>query len=959
MAVLIRDLDAKVFKTINKLRNPRRAYRLAHVFGPSMPLQICEWLNDNKVEELHDLVRIFQDIRPQDDAEDNLAWTHELAGWAYEEIEAKEEGKRADKQKRYGQKTENRALYLHEHTLDRYIYDDGQDPIRRWTFNTDLRSAGLMRLAVRHKYGEQATPVCVSVVNALPLDDESKRQLDILPSTMDDMNCKGLAISAGSLAWNLNSPGWTWGTQIFPNAIDFAGYNHGLNAPLLPHGFLPEIQITLKAILHPETGEDLETDGSGLYHPDTPELQPFIGLYGLVPFQFRYINDKGLFTKGVLFPSEHSVDKKGGAVITCDWIQVKGRWNKHFADGKWTKWASIQRQNRVEARATGYLGIIGVWNKPGWLTACFELIENIIDNEQMKAILFDSVLAGYKNLRRGGIDGLFAQVSRDDDRMKVLNQFLLAIKLEGLQVEPTQIQMVRAAIEEKLGRILWDIANGAAIKFPRYVCRMDKTIPRGYISVSGIQYNVDVACFRFPLVLAQGATTLNNIKPQPHLMCRGEVIPFQAAFNPLDLVTRMQGDDDGDIAGISPNPAMVELFNNLNDNRVYHIEPEGELKWIPIYSAQGLKYIQEDRRGDVGRTTIYRSRLLAIGDLMGGNGLSIGIQENIDCAKKFIVWSDVIAAMDVGNWTMDGQEELHFDMRFTSEQVGPDNLFPLKLVQSVVKARCKFIGGTSPKNVLGWKWDGKKIDPKEWCTTFARTGWNGGNLVHKVHDFAHDEWRKFEKEFKIDAEEMHLEDILPLLLRRKGIDIEIPELTWREYSKTIRTNSGLNAFGQTLKKARSKNIKPERKFEIIDQATATLHTQLRTCTMQDIATIWVMECTLGNTNNAFRVVTWVGSPVLELLGIDHEVGCQFLTPVGIKKAVEICLRSDQPYTELARNVHSATKHTHYTDGAVHLWECPECTETLQTALVRTIREQKRRKEHDFIKSMTTQLNTHR
>lgn len=944
---IIRDAEQKVIKFISKLEKPQRAYHLSHIFGPSMALEISGWLQEWELVELSGVTEMMAALRPELSDADHLDLAQDLVGWAYDEIAQTEQLRLDTKSQQYQAKASNRALYLHEYTLNfgECVRESGE-VVTRWSYDTDLRAAGLVSRIVHHLHGPQAQPTCIPVVNMLPPDEDGFQE-PIPAEEMDKLNRHGLAVSGGRLAWNLSSPGWKMLTTAFPNAIDMSGYNHSFNAPLMPNGYLPEVQVQFKRLTHPETGEDLLADGSGLYHPECEAMKPFVAQHGRIIVQFRAIcPTTGLVAKGILCPSTQSVDEHGVPCITCDWIQVKGL---HKAQAK-----ANRADNKISQQPM-HLGVIGAWSKPGVLTACFELIENLQCTERVKEILRRRVDKALAKLVRDGVQGLFAQVARTDDRIKLIGQFLTALELEGLPVSPTRIQMIRAAIEDKLGRVLWDIANGAGIAFKRYVCRLDATVPKGHVVVSGLRAGQKIATFRFPLVLSQGVVVLKTINPDKHLLCDEEEVPFQAVFNPADLTTKMQGDDDGDIVGISNDPEMVELFEARDDANIYHIEPKGIAKYIPVESPEGLRFLQNDPRGQVGRCTVCRSRLKAIGDIEGANAMSIAIQENIDCAKRAVEWSDIMVASNLDNWNQDENGEYHFTRRFSGE-TAINGQFPMDDVAKWVGGRCQWMASVSGKKVLGWRQSDKKISISNWQTTFERTGWDGGNLVHYVHDYAHAQWQKISELFEMQEDTMALADIVPLLLRRKGVNISLDFPEWEDYRDGLRLKAGLVDFGKEIKKAQQQKHNAERKYELIDQASDNLVSKLKGLTLQELATVWALECSNDRENNAFRAIAWIGSPVLQMLGIEQQRGCDFATNDYLQKCVEWCLSQPNPYTALSTNVYKSTKHTDYTKGAVQLHECPKCLEALQTALVREIRNRRKLAEHAWMRQQTSRIN---
>lgn len=955
----IPNMEERVVRIINGLHT--RFYQVVHLVGPNRATEIG-WALEEPVVTLLEFQQLMAEMgfEPME-AIDIIEWATEL-------VVQKEEKKREEKRSRAERSAANRAKYLPAPILRYYTYEDNKTGVTfdRWHGDMALRAGGLMALAVDHIWGEQAVPVVVNLINALGEDDDGRRKK--VPSDVwDTCNDNQMAVSGGRLGWSMNTPAWNWLKNLFPSAIDLSPYNHGLNAPLLPEGFHPNIRVRFTT-LKDTNGVDLQTDGSGWYHPETPELQQFVQKYGLVPIQIRYISKKNVFGKGMLFPTEYSVDDDGSPCVSMDWRQVKGRWKSLAADC---------RSNDKTSYDVGFLGIIQTWTRKGYLRACFELPENLTVNKESCTIIREQVDKAMQFLQKGGIDKLVGEVARNDDQIALMVQMVTMMKASGADIEATQIPRIRQAVADKLGHKLYHIATAAGIEFPRYVCRMDTTIPPGSCIIPGIKPGTKVVGFRFPMVLAQGMVTLTTMEAPPHLLCNGEYVKETVVLNPQDLVTRMQGDDDGDIAGFSADPDMVKLWAHVDEDRVFHIEPEGEKRTIQSSAEEGLEYLRYDQRGPVGVNTRHRSRLKAVGANMAANGMSIAIQEAIDRAKKVINWSDYRAASDLSNWEQDEAGEYHFSMRLGTGQEEFDG----QACWAWVEDQLQQAAGISMQQALGWAWRGKRIDPETWCTTDAKTGWEGGNMVHYIHNYAHGLFEQMKSEFRLDANPLEAEMLLPLLVLHKGINIDFNWPTEEEYERGLRIHNGFVKYGKAMRKAmsfdnslrdeeeNSRAMASERQ-RLIDDATWELNSALKELTIEEIVTTWVMECRRGQLNNAFRTICWPNSPVMSLLGIREPEACKYLEEPTIsctgevvtreRELVELCMQQPEPHQTLSYIIYHDEEH--YKEvldeegNPITFAQCHHCRTQLADNVIREIRQVKARTERKYFSYIVPKLN---
>ena len=489
------------------------------------------------------------------------------------------------------------------------------------------------------------------------------------------------------------------------------------------------------------------------------------------------------------------------------------------------------------------------------------------------------------------------------------------------------------------------------------------------------------------MVLSQGLRTLVAVARSAHQKCGDEPVQCTVFMNPQDLTVAMQGDDDGDIVGISTDPDMVELFTHLVDKNVYHIEPEGIKIHHDSSSPDGLEFLRWDQRGPVGIATNARSQLLAIGDIEGANAMSVIIQEAVDAAKRKPEWTDFRAAAIRSNWTEDANGEYHCQVRFTPEDLEEGDL-PLEMMnkwlnQRIIDAGCAKNGWDRETkseivvkdNPCAWRWPGKRIGIDEWIPTSARTSWRGGNLVHICHDYAFESFQLVKDQFHLETEAVPLANLLPVMLAERGIhaniiaggDLDV-------YTQGLRKKCGLAAFGQAWAQIMEKNYDTEERYRRIDEATGNLYHAIEQAdlTIDETTTIWVLEHSRGiesGINNAFRVLSSPGNVVLAALGVTHSAVCKHvLTPANVggkiltsaDVIVNQCMTQANPQEALAEYIfhdQDHHKHSHDEDGrGVHLYECTHCSGHLTNTLIRIIRSNKSAPASKWLAGIVSAIN---
>jgi hypothetical protein len=486
----------------------------------------------------------------------------------------------------------------------------------------------------------------------------------------------------------------------------------------------------------------------------------------------------------------------------------------------------------------------------------------------------------------------------------------------------------------------------------------------------------------------------------------GTMSPHTAVMN-LENTLEAQADDDGDVFGFSTDPLIVELFEHKLDQLKFAIEPEGKPKLGPdgqplaLDIPEGLEYLMDDHRGPVGRCTVWRARLLAIGDEEGARAISIAIQECIDQAKRIPAWTDIRGAVNLAEWTLlNGVYK--YTVRFDTKLV-PDGVFPMDLIKDWVDSRLIAAGcfriqynddGTQTvkaKDPCWWRVPGKRVDIENWELPMLDD--EVENLVHYAARCTHARWMEFRTQFDIpETGEVPMSMLLPLVCETKGIDVQINNVITEQAYTRLRARIGLTAYnsklGTILQGKKSSDDFPggdnetNEDFKERQRAIFTAQCELErtisegfqngTITINDIVTLWFHECNggAGKINNAFRVVCFDGSPVLKALGISQPTKCQFLARGELNRLewlVEKAREATDPFERMKELILSSKRHHEgFTDQngvvieepvrnesgiAIHFHQCPDCLAIAQDALVRDLRFSKDSRESEFLKDL--------
>jgi hypothetical protein len=921
--------------------------------------------------------------------------------------------RRQKRGERVAGKAERRATYLPMADVELAVRKDKTAMAR---YKAGLEAQGLMAAYLGWAGKPTVRPVSVRLLNRMVGEDEKKiavpeNVLDIFPAT------SGYQVFQSDKLWDLENPEVA---AVFaaclPKAIEAGGYHRRLGAPLVPHGFLPALKARVG---HAGVeGRHLGVDGSGWYDPAHPDFSLLMEEYGPVGFQFTAFNPEGgEFFKGILVPREDlnaNRSAEEARAVQFDWAQCKGR---HAAAYK-----THAKRGHPGLEVEVHLGIIKAKTSRGSVSGCFETLENINsvkveDKRRIAALVTSLTKEAVDRIGSLGPNGLIARAVRSDPTLRRLVEFVVSANALGANIDPLSIDALRDVVGSSLARVMWGPANGAGIRGDYPMVVLDNTIEQGTCVVSGYKPGTTLACWRYPTVLAQGLLRLTVVRPKPHMMVGGELIQNLIWMNPADITTRQQGDDDGDEVGVSADPRVVELFGFLNDRTVCHIEPASEKLPFDTLSEEGLSWLKKDPMGPVGIFTVFRASLLAAGDIAGARAMSVAIQEAIDSQKRFVRWTSLYRAVELGNWFRDRNGEYHIHYRCKGgECLCPERegnqacpfagqartanwlakeagACPMEHIQAFYHQRMVATGaGTVVKEkpragrVLGWRAGGKAISVFNWAPVGAEQDFpECRNVVHYAYEVARKRWAKHQESF-LPTGTIPGRELLDTILQRLGSHIKPNKsLTWAEYANGLRVKAGFEAWGEALKEAR--DLPQQVRVTRIDAARSVLEENLSACSAEELATIWWMEHTpqwwygqkggrvyiphpkmapnkekvyeANKPSNGYLAVACKSSALMAALGMQVTETCSWATKEDRTPRFAAWAKAQaRPYEALSKFLVENTSHGTVRDAngqAVHLADCPECTERFVTGLVRTIRAD-HAKELEGLKGAVTAFN---
>lgn len=979
------------------MNNDDRTMRL--IRGACKDINWCMLIASTKAEELQGNL---MELTKESTQEDVLAIAMGAEVWTMAELECEErEAAREDlKWEQAERKLSNRALYLPTINMEAKARRDGTV---YWRFTDSLDSAGLAARILEHLGVDTTQPVQMNVFNRLPmvLDENGKptgEQYAVPQSEIDNMWEQGYLYSGGKTIWNLNIPELKAmlceavpGLNIkpaFPVAIDNGSYNRRYGAPLVHGGFLPAMRIRVHHLTVNVNGVavDQGVDGSGVYDPFHPDLAELMERYGPVGLQGTMSHlATGTACKGMWYPREGINDglpEEEQCGFHCDHLQVKGYMKDSHKD-------LLEVAKGIDSPCAViledvYIGIMKAKTTSGRVSSCFETLEQIgpvgpykdLDDylgqrRAAREIITEFTNEAMDRIAKLGPEGLLGRACRDDAQLRRLADFLIAANAQGAGINPMDIPMIKGKIEESLSKTLWGPTNGAGMagKYP-IVC-IDNTLKPGTCVIAGQTIGRSLAVWRFPTILAQGLAVLKVVEPSAHHQVQGVTTPHVIFMHTDDIVTKHQGDDDGDEVGFSADPRLIKLFHMRKDKNTYHIEPAGEKLPYLTLSEEGREYIGKDPTGPIGFLTIWKAGLGAVGANKMELAFAVGCQEAIDSQKRWVRPTDPYKAAEISNWYQDERGEYHIHYKIDGEYV-TDNFmsekageFPLEVyadanAAALIANNCSRMSADGEIEAgwpLGWRIQ-KRIEEDEegnlrkkklrkavafsnWQSATTKQDGDGTNWVHHAHDVAMYRWEELQEGWTSESTVV-ARDLLPQILKNMGRPMKPTQMSWEQYQNTIREQSGIVKYGAGMSKVSKNNdMSPQQRLGEIDMLRATLDNKMAEMTAQDLLDIWWMElnetwwyfdkarkCRVyvatkedvpgrykgyraNKPNYAFTAVANKRSAIMQLLGFDIGTTCTYLVDRVEdldKRIVGWCFAGPNPYSRFTKIIRADTGH---------------------------------------------------
>lgn len=653
-----------------------------------------------------------------------------------------------------------------------------------------------------------------------------------------------------------------------------------------------------------------EVDGSGLYDPDHAEMKALVEKYGPTDFQLSVLGMDGLFAKGIITPRQgiNEGAENGGHAIHIDLGQIKGSQKKKRKAGDTQKvYIGIMKSWQTEGTYPGNFEMLQMLQIPGWSKARLDWLEGKERTEAQEAELKDIYYrkarqARFKELLEGlveeamekllkkGAKGILADLAKGDEHIELAQKMLEKFEQMGQPISPMTVPYLEKFISDRLRKELHVIMQGAGIKSDITPCVViDAGVKKGTCVISGYKPGETVAIWRYPMVLPQALVTCTVTHPLDHHKVDGKIIRNTLFLNPAEITLGMQGDDDGDICGVSNDPKILELFSYKLDIGVFKIENTPQKMATKTDTDAGYQYIARNNRGPVGATTLMQARLFAAGDIWGAIAMAVLNQEAIDSAKKLFSWSNWELLSQQSSWMLvDGIWHIKPEVLAKSKfKLGSE--FPLKELNWWHADRLRKLGiilfskkdkdGNKVEeehNPICWRVQsgangetlkkrvhGPSMNPcrtqkivlngKEITVGGKEGNCKARNVVHITHDMT---WRSYqnhatswEAAFKVEGKEAkttEIRELLPNLLKIGGNQMELCCQSFPEYLKEggLKERAGLTQFGKDMKKTMGmKGASESEKHTNVQKAQQALDHALSECSPEELATIWYWELT--------------------------------------------------------------------------------------------------------------------
>ena len=816
--------------------------------------------------------------------------------------------------------------------------------------------------------------------------------------------------------------------RTFPKAVDGC-YIRSLGAPTIGNGIFTDLSFTFKDITAINSdGVEIHAgcDGSGRIHPAHPVFER-IGT--VCPIQIRIENfQRGVFAKGILVPDDRCTDADGLPDIWVDWLQVKGKWKDNAKSNSGLKTGAfnsdgvlVDESKLVTARFNEqnsgksaldrwHMAILQVWDRPGTIRWCFEVLERVRDTDKNRRFIVEFLQEAMQKLEdKGGLQGILNRLAEEDPKIAfALNMCEKLSERSGIEISPFQIPFIWDYVQDELQRILYHFRQGAGKRSERFVIVMNAAVPKGHAVIGParneegtwrFKHGDEIAVTRFPMIAPQSLRVIKCITPSerryPNLLSsctikthNGQRVPQQCIYmNPFD-VEMMQGDDDGDTVLVDSDPRVIEMFKERisvipgNPDASFLIEP-GKVanSWkskVPMcepdgtVSAKAVEILGLDSRGPVGPLTYYLSLFIAIGDLMAARACFVLIQEAIDSGKHVVLLSDPDKLIVESNW-----KEVEPNVfspvgcrarengKWYDDQTGTLNM---QEFSKWVFRRA----GVSLKDVITWRNDdgAKRTRDDDWGIKDSPAG---ENLVHYCNKAAFHLWNAFKVDNDLTrGEPVEIAGLLPATfgLSMDNLTYDLEDNSQAREYRLLLNRSGLGKFQSVLGDIRKSQKTVEERNRLVDAASEELAHSLSQLNVEELCTIWCNELQdeenrKSGVNRAFRTVCFNGSPILEALGVEMDNNCpylngdmldnvfgQLLLAVETGQEIDIFYATENWTKHLTDDL-SESEQSHHGDE-----ECDHCKKLLRAKAVNHARNNKQSTEQvkEAISAMCRSVN---
>lgn len=854
-----------------------------------------------------------------------------------------------------------RAKYLPTPTLRYKMSEDGKK--FHWRFDPMLEPAGLLAEYLAYRESLPAgVPVTIRLLNeAVEVKNGKKTYKVIDPEEWAVLREAGFLPTKGRLAF-------FWDAKVAAvmkewsgdDAIVLNSYAQRLGAALVPGGYIPRIKVGFSKARISETGKPLfvwdegymdgtpdGADGSHFYNADTLSVGDWKSI------QFSVLGDeKVAFGKGIADPI--CGERCNGFDLIMDPDQIKGGYKGAFSDGD-----SLVMD----------IGALRVF-QGGEYPLGFEQLQfmNPDLHPMGKETFVDNLVELMEEFKgrmlKKGVWGLLESLSEESPAISLSMQMLQAIDPE-MTINPLSIDVLNDALDEALKSQLWQFSQGAGIRGAQLEIKIDATLKPGECVAYGFKPGQEVACWRFPTVLPQGLRTLKCMPRGERSLPVGRI--YMAPFD----VLAMQGDDDGDVVGLTADPRVVQMFGCRMTEKLFAIEPKGEKMKLPIESEAGLRYLETDPRGPVGVTTIWQAAIMACKNpktMPYAISMALLNQYAIDSAKKAVIWPDVLALAEPSAWKLDeksgfwkanpvplivNQEGIMQFPLLAQDRKSPCYAKQWGYIQKILGIKKEIVDDDGQKTTvdskpLAWRMHfdkkGYELKKKVEFSTWARCrdkddGFGGGNLVHAVHDKARLMIRASLVEMW-NFDPLPVRELLIKALAKKGIVWQTQYSSFEEYSKGARKEIGVEWYGDRYSNI-MKTYGPDERPSQIEMLNMEWENTISMNSMESLLEVWWWEheptwvkyagkkrifistaeegaWQANKPKHAWRVIQAPNNAILSILNLEQDSYCPWGKEYIIRKypdvqspiemVVEEVLENEDPWALLNSKIHKNTHH---------------------------------------------------